>query len=173
VFDGQIVVREVSKMDAVVPYAELLGAADPLRILAETPSRVVELVHDWDSRRWAVSYAAEKWNAAQVVLHLVHDEIGWSNRVRLALSLDGYVAQPYDGGTWIGLESPIPGDVALAAFTALRRLNLLLYQRLTREQRARPCRHPEFGEISVEWIIQVLAGHDLHHLHHLKMIAAL
>jgi len=160
-------------MHAVVPYADLLGVADPLTILSETPAHIGELVRDWDRERWALSYAPDKWNAAELVLHLVHDEIGWCNRVRLALSLDGYVVQPYDGATWMALESPIPGDVALAAFTALRQLNLLLYQRLTRAQRMRPFRHPEVGEISVEWIIRVLAGHDLHHLNHLKMIAAL
>jgi len=160
-------------MDAVVPYADLLGAADPVAILSETAAQVRALVRDWDRERWALSYAPEKWNGAQLVLHLVHDEIGWCNRVRLALTLDGYVVQPYDGATWIALESPVPGDVALEAFTALRQLNLFLYRRLTREQRMRPFRHPEVGEISVEWIIRVLAGHDLHHLNHLKVIAAL
>ena len=159
-------------MDVAVPYADLLGAADPIAVLAETPTRIEALVRAWDSPRWAASYAPGKWNAAQLVLHLAHDEIGWCNRVRLALSLEGYVVQPYDGAAWVALEAPIPPGVALEAFVALRRLNLTLYRRLTREQRTRPFRHPELGEISIEWIIQVLAGHDLHHLRHFDAIAA-
>ncbi len=158
-------------MDAAVPYSELVGDRDPLAILAETPGRIEQIVQGWDSARWGVPYAPGRWNAAQLILHLAHDEIGWGNRVRLALTQDAYVAQPYDGGAWVGVESASPPDVGLAAFTALRRLNLALYRRLTREQRDRPIRHPEYGEISVGWIIRVLAGHDLHHLRHLTTIA--
>jgi len=158
-------------VDAAVPYSDLVGARDPLAILGETPARIEELVQGWDSRRWAISYAPGKWSAAQLVLHLTHDEIGWGNRVRLALSVEGYVAQPYDGAAWVALETPSSPAVALEAFSALRRLDVMLYRRLTREQRERPFRHPEFGEISIEWIIRVLAGHDLHHLQHLKAIA--
>jgi hypothetical protein len=155
-------------VSASVPYSDLLGGREPLAILAETPRRIEEMVRGWDGSRWAVRYAPGKWSAAQVVLHLAHDEIGWGNRVRLAVTRAGYVAQPYDGGAWVDLESPGPPDVALAAFAALRRLNVALYRRLTPGQRERRISHPEFGEISVEWIIRVLAGHDLHHLQHLE-----
>jgi DinB superfamily len=154
-----------------VPYSDLLGARDPLAILADTPGRIEEMVRSWDVTRWDTGYAPGKWTATQVVLHLAHDEIGWSNRVRLAVTQDGYVAHPYDGGAWVELETPIPPDVALAAFVALRRLDLVLYRRLTPGQRERPISHPEYGQISVEWIIRVLAGHDLHHLQHLRAIA--
>jgi hypothetical protein len=62
--------------------------------------------------------------------------------------------------------------VAVLAETPARIQELVaLYRRLTREQRDRPIRHPEFGGISVAWIIRVLAGHDLHHLQHLRTIA--
>jgi DinB superfamily len=155
-----------------IPYSDLLGTADPLAVLAATPDQIEKLVQGWDSRRWTVSYAPGKWNAAQLVLHLAHDEIGWCNRVRLALSIDGYVVQPFDGALWVGIETPTPPALALAAFVSLRRLNLSLYGRLSPEQRARPFRHPEAGQISIEWILRTLAGHDLHHLQHLQAIPA-
>jgi hypothetical protein len=104
---------------------------------------------------------------------LAHDEIGFCNRVRLALTVDGYVIHPYDGANWVALETPTDPEIALAAFLALRRLNLILYTRISPDQRARPIPHPELGEISIDWILQTLAGHDLHHLRHLQAIAAL
>jgi DinB family protein len=161
-----------TEVNTPVPYSDLLGARDPLAILAKTPERIEEMVRGWDGQRWGLSYAPGKWNAAQLMLHLAHDEIGWGNRVRLALTQDRYVAQPYDGGGWVEMESPSPPDVALGAFAALRRLNVALYRHLAPEQRARAIRHPEFGEISVQWIIRILAGHDLHHLPQLSAIAA-
>jgi hypothetical protein len=106
-----------------------------------------------------------------VVLHLAQDEITWGGRARLALSVEDYRVQAYDGDRWIALEAGVDPMVALEAFLALRRLNLAFYRRLTTEQRARTMPHAEFGELSVEWIVRTLAGHDIHHLRHLETIA--
>jgi hypothetical protein len=160
-------------MIAPLPYADLVGSEDPLSLLASTPSRIAELVRGWDAKRWSRTYAPGKWTAAQLILHLAHDEIGFCNRVRLALTVDGYVVQPYDGADWVALETPTDPDTALAAYLALRRLNLILYRRIPSARRARPLPHPELGEISIDWILQTLAGHDLHHIQHLQSIAAL
>jgi hypothetical protein len=148
-----------------------VGSRDPLSLLASTPKRIAELVAGWDARRWSETYAPGKWTAAQLVLHLAHDEIGFCNRIRLALSVDGYVVQPYDGAAWVALETPTDPETALSAYLALRRLNLMLYRRIPADRRARPIPHPELGEISIDWILQTLAGHDLHHLRHLQAIA--
>jgi hypothetical protein len=160
-------------MLAPLPYADLVGLEDPISLLASTPNRIAELVRGWDAARWSGTYAPGKWTAAQLVLHLAHDEIGWCNRVRLALTVSGYVVQPYDGARWVALETPTDPETALSAYLALRRLNLILYRRIPSEQRSRPISHPELGEISIDWILQTLAGHDLHHLRHLQAIAPL
>jgi DinB superfamily len=159
-------------MLATLPYADLMSSEDPLSLLASTPDRVAELVRGWDARRWSRTYAPGKWTAAQLVLHLAQDEIGWCNRVRLALSVEGFVVQPYDGAEWVTRETPTDPETALAAYLALRRLNLILFRRIPARQRERPFPHPELGEISIDWILQTLAGHDLHHLRHLQAIAA-
>ncbi len=159
-------------MLAPLPYGDLVGSEDPLALLASTPHRIAELVRDWDAGQWSRSYALGKWTAAQVILHLAQDEIGWCNRVRLALSVDRYVVQPYDGARWVALETPENPEAALAAYLALRRLNLLLYDRVSPGDRARPFPHPELRQISIDWILNTLAGHDLHHLRQLQVIAA-
>ena len=159
------------KMVAPLPYADLVGSEDPMSLLASTPDRIDELVRDWDARRWSTSYAPGKWTAAQLILHLAHDEIGWCNRVRLALTVDRYAVQPYDGAHWVALETPTDPETALASYLALRRLNLILYRRIPSELRARPFPHRELDEISIDWILQTLAGHDLHHLRQLMTIA--
>jgi hypothetical protein len=160
-------------MLAAIPYAELVGAQDPVAVLASTPDRLEALTRAWDRWRWSSTYAEGKWSAAQLVLHLAHDEIGWGSRARLALTIDGYVVQPYDGASWVALESPVAPETALTTFVVLRRLNVMLYRRLSSDQRGHRFGHPLTGEISIDWIIHRLAGHDLHHLEHLHAIAKL
>lgn len=154
-------------------YKDLVGLEDPLTVLASTPDRIAELVREWDARRWSQAYAPGKWTAAQVILHLAHDEICWCSRVRFALSIDEYVVQPFDGSRWVALETSVDPERALAAYVALRRLNLPLYGRISSDRRARPFQHPEFGEISIDWIFRTMAGHDRHHLAQLQTIAGL
>ena len=120
-------------MLAPLLYADFVGSQDPLLLLALTPHRITALVRGWDAVRWSKAYTLGKWTASQIVLHLAHDEIGWGNRVRLALTVDGYVVQPYDGARWIALESPTDAEAALASYAALRHLNLLLYRRIPPE----------------------------------------
>ncbi|HSE41361.1 MAG TPA: DinB family protein [Acidobacteriota bacterium] len=160
-------------MIAAIPYSEYVGSSDPHLVLASTPKHITQLVQNWDSKRWFMSYAPGSWNAAQIVLHLDHDEIGWSNRIRLTATLNGFVIQAYDGADWVKLESPVNPHIALQAYVSLRNLNMNLYEKIDPKQRTRTISHPECGDISIDWMIRMLAGHDLHHLKHLQMISEL
>jgi DinB superfamily len=157
-------------MPATPMYEDLVGSEDPLELLATTPDRIARLVRPWRPARWKASYAPGKWSGAQIVLHLAQDEIGWSKRIRLALNDPAYVVQPYDAAVWVERETPVDGLAALEAYLALRRLNLGLYRGIGEEERLRAFRHPEFGEMSIDWILRTLAGHDLHHLKQLEAV---
>jgi hypothetical protein len=157
----------------MIPYSEYVGSSDPLLLLTSNPKQIVRLVEHWDSKRWSMSYAPGSWNGAQIVLHLAHDEIGWCNRIRLIATLNNYVIQAYDGADWVKLEAPVDPLIALDAYVSLRHLNLNLYKKIDPETRTRLISHPEQGEISIDWILRMLAGHDLHHYKHLQIIAAL
>jgi uncharacterized damage-inducible protein DinB len=151
-------------------YEDLVGSEDPLELLATTPDRIARLVRPWRPARWKASYAPGKWSGAQILLHLAQDEVGWSMRVRLALNDPRYVVEPYDAAAWVERETPVDGLAALEAYLALRKLNMQLYRGAGEEERLRAFRHPEFGEMSVDWILRTLAGHDLHHLKQLEAV---
>jgi len=93
-------------------------------------------------------------------------------RVRMALTTPGYVVQPFDQDRWMERESTIDGRAAVDAFLALNRLNADLFSTLTPADAATPVSHPEFGNITVDWIIHTLAGHQVSHLQHIEQIAS-
>jgi len=90
--------------------------------------------------------------------------------MEFALSEEHYRAQPFSQDAWMANEAGSDGRVALDAYLALRRLNVLLFRGLTSEQRRRTFEHPEYGELTPEWVAAQLAGHDLHHLAQLERI---
>jgi hypothetical protein len=152
------------------PYAEPLGDRDPLQALGETPERIREIASRWTDAQWNASYAPGKWTGRQILVHLAQTELALTTRVRFALSEDNYRAQPFSQDGWMETERDADGRTALEAYLALRRLNVLLFRGLTPEQRRRPFQHPEYGELTPEWVAAQLAGHDLHHLRQVEQI---
>jgi len=67
-------------------------------------------------------------------------------------------------------EPAAEGRASLAAYRALRHMNLALCRSLTPQQRARGFTHPQMGAVNVEWVMTFFAGHERSHLGQLEMI---
>jgi hypothetical protein len=153
------------------PYARYVEGLDPLQCLEETPRRIEALVNSWPRERDERSHAPGKWSARQVLVHLAHIEMVFTTRLRYGLTDDRYAVQPFEQDDWMAVESPVDALVALEAYTAMRRMNLALCRSLTAEQRARSFTHPEFGRITVDWLIGWCAGHERNHLPQIEAVA--
>ena len=153
------------------PYAADLGGAEPLQSMEETSRRIEALVKGWTPEMFERSYAPGKWSARQLLTHLVHAEMVFSERIRFALSKPDYVVMPFDQDEWMKVEASVDAASALAAYVGLRRMNLAFFRTLGPAHRAHRFRHPERGEIDVNWILIALAGHDRHHLPQFEAIA--
>jgi len=157
-------------MSVANPYAEDLGNRNPLDALRDTLERVQQLVASWSDDAFEKSYAPGKWSARQILLHLVQTELALSTRARYALAQSGYTAQPFSQDDWMPIDDATDARTALAAYTSLRGLNLAMWKRMTREQLDRVFSHPEYGDLTVGWILAQMAGHDIHHLKQLQAI---
>ena len=153
------------------PYAADLGDMDVMAALTDGAARLHAIVDKLTPGQMASSYAPGKWTAAQLLVHLAQCEFAFGSRVRMALTQEGYIVQPFDQDAWLRRESGTDGRVAFWAYYAMRHLNLQLFATLSAEDRRRPCHHPERGPMHVEWILETLAGHERHHLPHFEVIA--
>lgn len=153
------------------PYAKYVVGKDLLASLEETSQRIESLLRGWTPAMFERSYAPGKWSARQLLTHLVHVEMVFSQRIRFALTTPGFVVVPFDQDEWMKVESGVDAASALAAYLGLRRVNLAYFRGLSEAQRRHRFAHPEYGEIDVEWVITALAGHDRHHLPQLEAIA--
>lgn len=152
------------------PYAKYLGDRDPLAVLTETPARIRAEVERIGANAFARTYEEGKWNVAQILTHLVQCEIGFSQRIRQALAVENYVAQPFDQDDWMNSETTIDGALALEAFCSLRQFDLLLFRGLSEAQQATALSNPERGPQTVRLLLEIMAGHDLNHRGHLAAI---
>jgi hypothetical protein len=155
------------------PYAASLGSRDPLEAMAETPSRIRQIVSALGPAGLARSYAPGKWTAHQLLVHLAQTELAFGVRARMALTTDDYVVQPFDQDRWLASEPHGEPAAALAAYEGMRALNLALFRNLSPADLGRGFRHPERGPLEVRDVVMMLAGHELHHLKHFEAIAAM
>lgn len=145
------------------PYTNALAGHDALTSLREMHWRYCEALAPLDEAAWHRPLAPGKWTIAQLLTHLLHTELAFCLRVRMAVTADDYTVQPFDQDAWMAHEMSHAGADAFAAWSSLRRMNLAYFERLTADELARPVNHPERGAISPQWIIEALAGHDRHH----------
>jgi hypothetical protein len=147
--------------------------------MEQTTARIGALVAIWTPAQFDRSYAPGKWSARRILVHLVQTEVALGNRARMALSAPGYTAQPFDQDEWMKVEGSegsggvtgASGSVAARALVSMNAFNRGLFGSLSERQRATPFTHPEYGGLTVDWLIHQMAGHLLHHLAQLETIA--
>jgi uncharacterized damage-inducible protein DinB len=154
------------------PYAKWIEGKDALAALTETPVKIGTLLQQIGMNGWDRTYAPGKWNVRQIMTHLAQCELIFGARFRQAVTQDDYVVQPFDQDQFMTRE-PLENDaVVIQAYESLRLWNLALYRSFTAEERARQLTHPERGAMTVQQMLEMVAGHDLNHLAQLEAIAA-
>lgn len=152
------------------PYAPDLGDHDAIEVITSTPRHLSSLMADFTAADFDRTYGPGKWPAHRLLLHLWHAELAFGWRLRMALSNEDHVVQPFDQDAWMASEPAIDGRAALDAWLASRALNVALVRNLSEAQRARTYRHPETGEWTVGRLVEWIAGHDRHHLPHFEAL---
>ncbi|HSK10129.1 MAG TPA: DinB family protein, partial [Vicinamibacterales bacterium] len=151
------------------PYEADLAERDPLEAMSDTPWRIRAIVSKMPAADLARGTAPGKWTVGQILVHLAQAELALPVRVRMALSQEGYVVQPFDQDRWMANEHAVDAATAMAAYLAVRQMNLQFLSALSQADRAVTFHHPEYGVITVEWVMRQMAGHELHHLRQLEM----
>jgi len=154
------------------PYTADLAGREPVTAMRETTERIAHLVAAWTPAQFERTYAPGKWSARQILIHLAQTELALGTRARMALSTPGYAAQPFDQDRWLSKESLLGGREAASALAAINAMNRSLFASLSPADRATAFTHPEYGALTVDWVMHQMAGHLVHHLAHLETIAA-
>jgi DinB superfamily len=157
-------------MPPSTPYTEDLGSREPIGAMRDTVDRIRTLMGQWPAAQFERSYGPGKWTARQILIHLAQTELALGTRARMALSTPGYVAQPFDQDVWIGRDGSLGGRDALEALIAMSTMNRTMFEALTDTDRAISLSHPDYGPLTVDWIIHQMAGHQIHHLKQLERI---
>jgi hypothetical protein len=159
-------------MTPQTPYSTDLDGREPIATLRETTSQIGAIAGGWSAADFERSYAPGKWSARQVLIHLAQTELALGARARMALTTPNYSAQSFNQDEWLARDAGLTGRAALDAFLALAAMNLAMFDALTPADRQATLTHPEYGALTVDWILHQMAGHQIHHLRQLEAMVA-
>jgi hypothetical protein len=176
----------IGAMTPITPYTLDLDNREPIGAMRDSVARVRALTDGWRPDQFERSYAPGKWDTRQILMHLAQSEIAFGYRVRMALTTPEYQAQSFDQDRWMSVEAGtggssgssgstraggLRGREALEAFLGMAAMNIALFASLSEADRSTALSHPDYGTLSVDWIIHQTAGHQIHHLKQLEVIA--
>lgn len=143
-----------------------VAGKDPMRILRRTPKALARAAASAPMRRVRARPDSNKWSAGEILAHLADLELLWGCRMRLILGQSGVTIVGMDQDDWArSADYPsIDPRRSLATFTAIRRANLDLLDRLSPAQWKRWGAHSQFGRLTIARLTRLLAGHDVNHL---------
>jgi uncharacterized damage-inducible protein DinB len=157
---------------ATNPYATFMAGLDPLAVTRATPARLENLLQSSAPEKLTLSPGPDKWSVRDILCHLADCEVVFAFRLRQALAEDHHVIQPFDQDHWAATYSHYDARMALAAFSGVRQWNLALIGGLKPADFNKPLNHPERGDMTLQVVVETMAGHDLNHLRQVEAILA-
>ena len=156
----------------VRPYVHLVEGQDPAEVMRSTPERLRAIVERLGPTAVDTRPAPGKWSVRELLCHIADCEIAWAWRLRTIYGADHPEIQPFEQDPWARAYDGVQYTTAAAldALAALRVWNLALIETFSDADKQRTAHHPEIGELTLWTVVQIAAGHDLHHLHALEKL---
>lgn len=138
--------------------------------IAALPQKLKHAVSHLTEPQLDTSYRPGGWTVRQVVHHLPDSHLNSYIRFRFALTEDNPTIKPYDEAKWAELADAKTGPIApsLQILEGLHERWTALLRSLDDAAFARTLRHPEWGEMRLDWMLGLYAWHCRHHMAHIE-----
>lgn len=149
-----------------IPYVHLLHEQDAAEVMRATPARLQAAFSHFSAEEIDAVPAPGKWSLREQMCHLADCEIAWAWRMRQAFAEDNPVLQSFEQDPWsrVYRGKLFHFATAFRSWNATREWNLAFLDALAPEDRQRPAVHPSVGPVTLWTLVEIAAGHDLHHL---------
>ncbi len=137
-----------------------------LRTFAQGHLRVGEALHKFPRKMWAYKPAKTKWCIGEILWHLADQEANLYVRLRRAAAESGGMVSAYDQDKWaVGLNyAQSDPEEAWHLLKLLRSSNVHLLKRLPSTAWKKYVKHPEYGKMTIEYLVGLNIWHLEHHL---------
>ena len=152
-------------------YAHHLEGREAIDIIGETAAHLRLLFSAYTTEEIDRTPGHGKWSLRELMAHLADCELVWSWRLRQTLPTDTPALEAFDQDRWGDRYAAYDFASAQTTYEALRAWNVRLLATLKPEDLTRTATHPERGDLTLQTILETIAGHDRHHIKLLEGLA--
>lgn len=139
--------------------------------IAAAPARLREAIAGLTEQQLDTPYRDGGWTVRQVAHHVPDSHLNAYIRFKLGLTEDSPPIKTYDQTEWAKTaEMGAPPDFSLDLLDALHRRWVHLLRSLGPNHFARTIEHPEWGKITLDFLVQLYAWHGRHHVAHITSL---
>lgn len=142
--------------------------------IRQLPAQLEVVVRDLTPVQLTTHYLANEWTIAQNVHHLADSHINSFVRLKLILTEDKPTLKPYNQDAWatrVDADNPSI-ETSLQLLRGLHARWSALLESLAESDWLRAGLHPEIGEITVEDLLRIYAGHGEGHIDQIQRTLA-
>jgi hypothetical protein len=154
------------------PHPDEAGRAAAIRELEALPDRLAAAVAGLSDRQLDTPYRPGGWTVRQVVHHVPDSHLNAYIRMKLAATEDRPPLKTYEEKAWAEQADArtAPLGPSLALVRALHDRWTLWLRSLDDATLAREGRHPDWGDVSIDELVQQYAWHSRHHVAHITSL---
>jgi uncharacterized damage-inducible protein DinB len=140
--------------------------------IAATPARMRAAVAGLSDAQLDTPYRDGGWTVRQVVHHVPDSHMNAYTRLKLALTEHEPTIKPYDEAAWAKLNDvrDTPVETSLLLLDTLHARWGTLLDALTDDDFERTLRHPDYGVMTLDWLVALYAWHGRHHVGHITSL---
>ncbi len=136
-----------------------------IAIFAQGPAKVRKTLGKFPKAMWHFTAKKGNWTITEVLWHLADQEANLYIRLRRAVAEPNQVVSPYDQNKWADrlLYSKADPEQARDLLLLLRGANADLLKRIPAKGWRGKVRHPEWGLLTLEYLVGLNIWHLEHH----------
>jgi uncharacterized damage-inducible protein DinB len=142
--------------------------------VAAAPAHLRAAVEDLSDDQLDTPYRPDGWTVRQVVHHVPDSHLNAYVRFMWTLTEDQPTIKTYNEKAWaeLGAARTVPVDLSLALLDALHARWVMFLRALSATDYARALQHPDWGSVTLEWLLAQYAWHGRHHVAHITALRA-
>lgn len=145
-----------------------------IAVLEHWPDRLLKTIEDLPEQLLDLSYREEGWTTRQIVHHLADSHMNMYIRLKLGLTADNIVINPYNENAWAAIPEAKESDpfISIRLLRELHTRAVATFRTMSESDFERFYIHPQHGTQIPLWeILPLYTRHANHHLAQILVVA--